>query len=210
MHCRINSNQTQRLKDNLSSCKYVGPSVHSCHHVQYSKDHLPPTDCGSHSLACRPSNAAPLTANPSNRCAGSLERRKRRLRNRIERDQRARSQSELNCCEIKDKPHYCASQQFPCGSNQYMNSCCNGTEVQSRTKRAFIHFPKLFVGTDHMSHEGVVIAVIRVLLRRNGCGNWKMSATRCTWKFPCSRSKSTCNPARSSSWKTCFRIRRTF
>ncbi|XP_066581290.1 kazrin-like [Prorops nasuta] len=66
----------------------------------------------------------------SGRCAGSLDRRRRRLKNKAERDQRAKSQSDLICCD-KDKPaHYCSLQQFQCDSHKSYEQ----TNYQSKTE----------------------------------------------------------------------------
>lgn len=67
---------------------------------------------------------------------GSLDRRRRRLRNRSDRDQRARSQSDI-CYdrEIKTIPvHYCSLQQFHCqyASNPYINCYNNNVEVYKK------------------------------------------------------------------------------
>ncbi|OXU23679.1 hypothetical protein TSAR_010686 [Trichomalopsis sarcophagae] len=45
------------------------------------------------------------------RGVGSLDRRRRRLRNKIDREHRAKSQSDLICFEQRNKPHYCSLQQ---------------------------------------------------------------------------------------------------
>ncbi|XP_046429686.1 liprin-beta-1 isoform X2 [Neodiprion fabricii] len=66
----------------------------------------------------------------SSRCAGSLDRRRRRLRNRNERDQRARSHNDLICCDRERL--YCSHQQFQYASNPYMNGYNNNTEERLR------------------------------------------------------------------------------
>ncbi|CAD6245331.1 GSCOCG00013652001-RA-CDS [Cotesia congregata] len=72
----------------------------------------------------------------SNNCAsGSLDRRRKRLRNRNERDQRAKSQSDL--CYERDRVtpvHYCSLQQFHCqySSNPCINCFNNNTEERLR------------------------------------------------------------------------------
>ncbi|KAH0551946.1 hypothetical protein KQX54_003351 [Cotesia glomerata] len=71
-----------------------------------------------------------------NNCAsGSLDRRRKRLRNRNERDQRAKSQSDL--CYERDRVtpvHYCSLQQFHCqySSNPCINCFNNNTEERLR------------------------------------------------------------------------------
>lgn len=62
------------------------------------------------------------------RCSGSLDRRRRKLRSRIDRDQRAMSHSDLICNE-KDRLHYCSLQHFHCGSNTCLNNYHSRTEV---------------------------------------------------------------------------------
>ncbi|XP_044008496.1 liprin-beta-1-like isoform X2 [Aphidius gifuensis] len=90
-----------------------------------------------------------------NKCnGGSLDRRRRRLRNRSDRDQRARSQSDLLYCDREQQqqlprsvglPHYCSLQQFQChyGSNPHVNYCNNNnTEERLRkleNERAGLH-----------------------------------------------------------------------
>lgn len=64
--------------------------------------------------------------------SNSLDRRRKRLRNRNERDQRAKSQSDL--CYERDRVtplHYCSLQQFHCqySSNPCINCFNNNTEV---------------------------------------------------------------------------------
>ncbi|XP_011348608.1 liprin-beta-2 isoform X3 [Ooceraea biroi] len=77
----------------------------------------------------------------SSRC-GSLDRRRRKLRSRVDRDQRAMSHSDLICHE-KDKPqHYCSLQQFHCGSNVCMNNYHSKTEERLRkleSERGALH-----------------------------------------------------------------------
>ncbi|XP_008556066.1 liprin-beta-1 isoform X3 [Microplitis demolitor] len=67
--------------------------------------------------------------------SGSLDRRRKRLRNRNERDQRAKSQSDL--CYERDRVtplHYCSLQQFHCqySSNPCINCFNNNTEERLR------------------------------------------------------------------------------
>lgn len=83
------------------------------------------------------SSVTSLPPNP-NRCAGSLDRRRRRLRNRSERDQRARSHNDLICCDRERL--YCSHQQFQYASNPYVNNYNNNTEVgnYSRGFRCFV------------------------------------------------------------------------
>lgn len=69
-----------------------------------------------------------LPVSSMGRCSGSLDRRRRRLRSRVDRNQRAMSHNDLICHE-RDKPHYCSLQQFHCGNNVCMNNCHNKTEV---------------------------------------------------------------------------------
>lgn len=124
-------------KENLTSCKHMQAA---CHHTQScQKDQQVMKDCSVHSVPHRTSSTASLGVNPTVKC-GSLDRRRRRLRNRIERDQRARSQSELNCCSEKEKSHYCSSvPQFQCNGNPY--SFCSSTEVHD----GFIVFVFIFL-----------------------------------------------------------------
>jgi hypothetical protein len=66
----------------------------------------------------------------NNRCVGSLDRRRKKLKNKIDRDHRAKSQSDLICCEQKiNSQHYCSPQQFQCMNNLHANTNSNRTEV---------------------------------------------------------------------------------
>ncbi|XP_031783516.1 liprin-beta-1 isoform X3 [Nasonia vitripennis] len=58
------------------------------------------------------------------RGVGSLDRRRRRLRNKIDREHRAKSQSDLICFEQRNKPHYCSLQQVhgPNNNNPQVNT----------------------------------------------------------------------------------------
>lgn len=80
----------------------------------------------------RTNSTTSLPVNSTGRCAGSLDRRRRRFRSRVDRDQRAMSHSDLICHE-RDRPHhYCSLQQFHCGSNMCINN--SKTEVYCMKK----------------------------------------------------------------------------
>lgn len=76
----------------------------------------------------RTNSTASLPVSSTGKC-GSLDRRRRRLRSRVDRDQRAMSQSDLICHERDKLHHYCSLQQFHCGSNLCMNNYYSKTEV---------------------------------------------------------------------------------
>lgn len=77
----------------------------------------------------RTNSTTSLPVSSTGRCAGSLDRRRRRFRSRVDRDQRAMSHSDLICHE-RDRPqHYCSLQQFHCGSNMCINNYHSKTEV---------------------------------------------------------------------------------
>ncbi|XP_063989136.1 liprin-beta-1 [Diachasmimorpha longicaudata] len=87
-----------------------------------------------------------ISSKTSSTVSLSLDRRRRKLRNRSDRDQRARSQSDLLYCDHDRSmpPHYCSLQQFQChyGSNPYMNYYNNNTEERLRkleNERAGLH-----------------------------------------------------------------------
>lgn len=120
---------------------------HTMHHVRQqqmqvfpiAKEHGPRPGFRTPSVTSLP------TGSLGGRVGGSLDRRRRRLRNRNERDQRARSQNDLLFCE-RDRPlppHYCSLQQFQYvnpnalqySSNPYVNSYNNDTEVTDRTRK---------------------------------------------------------------------------
>jgi len=77
----------------------------------------------------RTNSTTSLPANSTGRCVGSLDRRRRRFRSRVDRDQRAMSHSDLLCHEREKPHHYCSLQQFHCGSNMCLNNYHNKTEV---------------------------------------------------------------------------------
>lgn len=77
----------------------------------------------------RTNSTTSLPVNSTGRCVGSLDRRRRRFRSRMDRDQRAMSHSDL-ICHDRDRPHhYCSLQQFHCGSNTCINNYHSKTEV---------------------------------------------------------------------------------
>jgi len=101
----------------------VGPCPHICHLQQNSIA----KERGILHTGNRTNSTTSLPA--SSKCVGSLDRRRRKLRSRVDRDQRAISHSDLICHE-RDKPHhYCSLQQFHCGSNACMNNYHSKTEV---------------------------------------------------------------------------------
>ncbi|XP_032672080.1 uncharacterized protein LOC116844542 isoform X3 [Odontomachus brunneus] len=89
----------------------------------------------------RTNSTTSLPVSSTSRCGGSLDRRRRRLRSRVDRDQRAMSHNDLICHE-RDKPHYCSLQQFHYGSNMCMNNCHSKTEERLRkleSERGALH-----------------------------------------------------------------------
>ncbi|XP_025162948.1 liprin-beta-2 isoform X3 [Harpegnathos saltator] len=90
----------------------------------------------------RTNSTTSLPVTSMGRCGGSLDRRRRRLRSRVDRDQRTMSHNDLICHE-KDKPHhYCSLQQFHCGSNMCMNNCHSKIEERLRkleSERGALH-----------------------------------------------------------------------
>ncbi|XP_018399050.1 PREDICTED: liprin-beta-2 isoform X2 [Cyphomyrmex costatus] len=90
----------------------------------------------------RTNSTTSLPANSTGRCAGSLDRRRRRFRSRVDRDQRAMSHSDLICHE-RERPHrYCSLQQFHCGSNMCLNNYHSKTEERLRkleSERGALH-----------------------------------------------------------------------
>ncbi|XP_039312389.1 liprin-beta-2 isoform X2 [Solenopsis invicta] len=83
-----------------------------------------------------------MTSLPTGRCAGSLDRRRRRFRSRVDRDQRAMSHSDLICHERDKLHHYCSLQQFHCGSNMCINNYQSKTEERLRkleSERGALH-----------------------------------------------------------------------
>lgn len=121
------------LKEHFTS---VGHCPHVCHPQQnpmFAKER------GTLHGANRTNSTTSLPM--SSRCGGSLDRRRRKLRSRVDRDQRAMSHSDLICQE-RDKPHhYCSLQQFHCGSNACMNNYHSKTEVYLCTNELSINFP---------------------------------------------------------------------
>ncbi|KAL0103428.1 hypothetical protein PUN28_017593 [Cardiocondyla obscurior] len=83
-----------------------------------------------------------LPVSSTGRSAGSLDRRRRRFRSRVDRDQRTMSHSDLIYHE-KDRPHhYCSLQQFHCGSNMCLNNYHSKTEERLRkleSERGALH-----------------------------------------------------------------------
>ncbi|XP_011861050.1 PREDICTED: liprin-beta-2 isoform X3 [Vollenhovia emeryi] len=90
----------------------------------------------------RTNSTTSLPVSSTGRCAGSLDRRRRRFRSRVDRDQRAMSHSDLICHE-RDRPqHYCSLQQFHCGSNMCINNYHSKTEERLRkleSERGALH-----------------------------------------------------------------------
>ncbi|XP_011646044.1 liprin-beta-2 isoform X2 [Pogonomyrmex barbatus] len=90
----------------------------------------------------RTNSTTSLPVSSTGRCAGSLDRRRRRFRSRIDRDQRAMSHSDLICHE-RDRPHhYCSLQQFHYGSNMCINDYYSKTEERLRkleSERGALH-----------------------------------------------------------------------
>ncbi|XP_011500891.1 PREDICTED: liprin-beta [Ceratosolen solmsi marchali] len=68
----------------------------------------------------------------NNRCVGSLDRRRKKLKNKIDRDHRAKSQSDLIYCDKKINSHYCSPQQFQCMNNLHSNRNSNSIEERLR------------------------------------------------------------------------------
>ncbi|XP_012268220.1 liprin-beta-2 isoform X2 [Athalia rosae] len=96
-------------------------------------------DFSGNKSSSKSSSMTSLPATPT-RSAGSLDRRRRRLRNRSERDQRARSHNDLICCDRERL--YCSHQQFQYASNPYVNSYNNNAEERLRkleTERGALH-----------------------------------------------------------------------
>ncbi|XP_011255665.1 liprin-beta-2 isoform X4 [Camponotus floridanus] len=82
------------------------------------------------------------TSLPVESSSGSLGRRRRRLRSRVDRDQRAMSHSDLICHERERPRHYCSLQQFHCGSDVCMNNYHSKTEERLRkleSERGALH-----------------------------------------------------------------------
>lgn len=104
--------------------KCVGRYPHICH-VQQN-----PTFMKERRLyaGSKTNSITHLPVSSTGRCGGSLDRRRRRLRNRADRDQRATSHSDLICHE-RDKSHHCSLQQLYCGSDICLNNFHNKTEV---------------------------------------------------------------------------------
>lgn len=112
-------------------------------HRHASKESFP---CGAVHTCCQPQQipvAAGIHSNHrvnssnsllgnNNRSVGSLDRRKKRSRSRIDRDQRAKSQSDLLYCEREIPAHCCSAQQFQCTSNSNSYARCLNTEVHTR------------------------------------------------------------------------------
>ena len=82
--------------------------------------------------------------NNNNRCVGSLDRRRKKLKNKLDRDHRAKSQSDLLFCDFNSKnktTHFCTTtvqpsqqhqpqqQHHHTNNNPYANGYCNNTEV---------------------------------------------------------------------------------
>ncbi|XP_012231629.1 liprin-beta-2 isoform X2 [Linepithema humile] len=89
----------------------------------------------------RTNSTTSLPVSSTGRC-GSLDRRRRRLRSRVDRDQRTVSQSDLICHERDKLHHYCSLQQFHCGSNMCMNNYHSKTEERLRkleSERGALH-----------------------------------------------------------------------
>ncbi|XP_018314834.1 liprin-beta-2 isoform X3 [Mycetomoellerius zeteki] len=90
----------------------------------------------------RMNSTTSLPANSTGRCAGSLDRRRRRFRSRVDRDQRAMSHSDLIYHERERPHHYCSLQQFHCGSNMCLNNYHSKTEERLRkleSERGALH-----------------------------------------------------------------------
>lgn len=85
----------------------------------------------------RTNSTASLPVSSAGRCGGSLDRRRRRFRSRVDRDQRAMSHSDLICHENSRPQHYCSLQQFHCGSNVCINNYHSKTEVYCTYKNIF-------------------------------------------------------------------------
>ncbi|XP_011708093.1 PREDICTED: liprin-beta-2 isoform X2 [Wasmannia auropunctata] len=90
----------------------------------------------------RTNSTASLPVSSAGRCGGSLDRRRRRFRSRVDRDQRAMSHSDLICHENSRPQHYCSLQQFHCGSNVCINNYHSKTEERLRkleSERGALH-----------------------------------------------------------------------
>jgi len=111
------------IKEHTRSVGHYPP--HICHLQQpvpmFAKER------GMH-VGNRTNSTTSLPVSSTGRC-GSLDRRRRRLRSRVDRDQRAMSQSDLICHERDKLHHYCSLQQFHCGSNMCTNNYYSNTEV---------------------------------------------------------------------------------
>ncbi|XP_015595925.1 liprin-beta-1 isoform X2 [Cephus cinctus] len=120
----ISSELPYRSTKESSPMRYINTGSH-CHSQKISTAQMA-KECNLRAAGLRATSTTSLPPNPS-RCAGSLDRRRRRLRNRSERDQRARSHSDLICCD-RERIQYCSHQQFQYASNPYMNSYNSNTE----------------------------------------------------------------------------------
>ncbi|XP_014486474.1 PREDICTED: uncharacterized protein LOC106750559 isoform X2 [Dinoponera quadriceps] len=124
----------QAMKEHAKNLGHY-PHCHAQQNLMFMKER------GIHA-GSRTNSTASLPVSSTGRCGGSLDRRRRRLRSRVDRDQRAMSQNDLICHE-RDKPHhYCSLQQFHCGSNMCMNNCHNKTEERLRkleSERGALH-----------------------------------------------------------------------
>ncbi|XP_012530529.1 liprin-beta-2 isoform X2 [Monomorium pharaonis] len=90
----------------------------------------------------RTNSTTSLPVSSTGRCAGSLDRRRRRFRSRVDRDQRAMSHSDLINHEKNKLHHYCSLQQFHCGSNMCINNYHSKTEERLRkleSERGALH-----------------------------------------------------------------------
>ncbi|XP_050460199.1 liprin-beta-2 isoform X2 [Cataglyphis hispanica] len=115
--------------------EHVGHYPHICHLQQgpmCAKEHGMHTGNRTNST----------TSLPIDSSGGSLGRRRRRLRSRVDRDQRAMSHNDLICHERERPRHYCSLQQFHCGSDVCMNNYHSKTEERLRkleSERGALH-----------------------------------------------------------------------
>ncbi|CAL1684710.1 unnamed protein product [Lasius platythorax] len=115
--------------------EHVGHYPHICHLQQGPM-------CAKERGMHAGSRTNSTTSLPVDSSAGSLGRRRRRLRSRVDRDQRAMSHSDLICHEREMPRHYCSLQQFHCGSDVCMNNYHSKTEERLRkleSERGALH-----------------------------------------------------------------------
>ncbi|XP_020283908.1 liprin-beta-2 isoform X5 [Pseudomyrmex gracilis] len=114
----------------------VGYYPHICH------SQPSPMLAKERGMDSRTNSTTSLPVNLPGRSGNSLDRRRRRFRNRVDRDQKTMSHNDLFHHEKDRLHHYCSLQHFHCGHNACMNSYHSKTEERLRkleSERGALH-----------------------------------------------------------------------